>query len=368
MGEPPPPPAKGPQRLPVPRVIAPGIEGPEDVIVDGAGRILAGAADGRIWRFALPEAAGDARPEVVARTGGRPLGLEALPGGGLLVCDAERGLLRVDPDTGAVVTLADEAAGAPLRFCSNAAAAADGTVYFTVSSRRYGLEDWLGDILEHIGTGLLLRLRPGGEPEVLLEGLQFANGVALALDESFVAVAETGAYRVGRYWLSGPRAGQHDTLADGLPGFPDNISRDADGLFWIALAGPRLPGLGLLHRRGPAVRRAAWNAAKRVRPRPSRTVRVLAVGAGGGVVRDLRYARSPYRMVTSVSRHGSRLVMGSLVEGGIATFDLPPAPGAVPGIPDVPGTPGAPGAPGVPGISGAPGVSGGPGVSGDGVE
>ncbi|MFE7115858.1 SMP-30/gluconolactonase/LRE family protein [Streptomyces sp. NPDC057654] len=292
--------------------------------MDGAGRILAGAADGRIWRFALPEAAGDeVRPEVVARTGGRPLGLEAMPGGGLLVCDAERGLLRADPETGAVVTLADEAAGAPLRFSSNAAAASDGTVYFTVSSRRYGLDDWLGDILEHTGTGLLLRLRPGGEPEVLLDGLQFANGVALAPDESFVAVAETGAYRVGRYWLTGPRAGCHDTLADGLPGFPDNISRDAEGVFWIALAAPRRPGLGWLHRRSPAVRRAAWTAAQRVRSRPSRTLRVLAVGADGGIIRDLRCGGSPYRMVTSVSRCGARLVMGSLVEGGIAVSELP---------------------------------------------
>ncbi|MEU7041734.1 SMP-30/gluconolactonase/LRE family protein [Streptomyces varsoviensis] len=355
----PPPPAvasaKGPRPLPVPRVIAPEIEGPEDVIVDDAGRILAGAADGRVWRFALPEEpGGDIRPEVVARTGGRPLGLEAVPGGGVLVCDAERGLLRVDPETGAVVTLADAVAGAPLRFCSNAAAAADGTVYFTVSSRRYGLQDWLGDILEHTATGLLLRLRPGGEPEVLLDGLQFANGVALAPDESFVAVAETGAYRVSRYWLHGPRAGRYDCLADGLPGFPDNISRDvargirddissdssrdvspgisrdvprgADGVFWVALAGPRQPGLDWLHRRGPAAGRAAWKAARYAPPRPSRTVRVLGIGTDGGVVHDLRRARSPYRMVTSVSRAGSYLVMGSLTERGVAVLDLPPFP------------------------------------------
>ena len=89
--------------------------------------------------------------------------------------------------------LADSVAGSPLRFCSNAVAAADGTIYFTVSSRRHGLDDWLSDILEHEPTGLLVRLSPGGEPQVLLDGLQFANGVALAPDESYVMVAETGA-------------------------------------------------------------------------------------------------------------------------------------------------------------------------------
>ena len=43
--------------------------------------------------------------------------------------------------------------------------------------------------------------------EVVLEGLSFSNGVALASDRSFVAVAETRAHTVVRHWLTGPRAG-----------------------------------------------------------------------------------------------------------------------------------------------------------------
>jgi hypothetical protein len=56
----------------------------------------------------------------------------------------------------------------------------------------------------------------------MLTGLHFANGVALAADESFVAVAETGAYRLTRLWLSSPDPGRSDMLVDNLPGFPDN--------------------------------------------------------------------------------------------------------------------------------------------------
>ena len=167
------------------------------------------------------------------------------------MCDAQRGLLRVDPQDGTVGVLANKLGGEPLRFCSNVAAAADGTIYFSVSSRRYGLEDWMGDILEHTGTGQLLRLRPGGEPEVLLDGLQFANGVALAEDESFVVVAENGAYRLCRLRLTGPQAGRYDRLVSDLPGFPDNISRGRDGVFWVALAGPRERGIEVLHLRRP---------------------------------------------------------------------------------------------------------------------
>ena len=179
--------------------------GPEDVVADPRGRVLTGVADGRILRLDALADPVAARVEVIAETGGRPLGLELLPDGDLLVCDAERGLLRVDTGNGTVRILADAVAGEPLRFCSNAVALSDGSVYFTVSSRRYPLEHWIGDIVEHTGTGRLLRLAPGGDaPEVVLDGLQFANGIAAGADESFLVVAETGACRLLRLWLTGP--------------------------------------------------------------------------------------------------------------------------------------------------------------------
>ncbi|MFI5519996.1 SMP-30/gluconolactonase/LRE family protein [Streptomyces platensis] len=318
----------GPERLPTPRVVATEIRGPEDVVADAEGRVFTGAADGTMWQLTLPRTgAGRTVATAVAHTGGRPLGLEPTTEGRLLVCDAQRGLLRIDPDDGAVCVLADELSGEPLRFCSNVAAAADGTIYFSVSSRVYGLDDWMGDIVEHTGTGQLLRLRPGATPEVLLDGLQFANGVALAEDETFVVVAESGAYRLCRFWLKGPQAGRCDHLVSDLPGFPDNISRGPGGMFWVALAGPREPGIDLLHRTAPKVRRAVWHGVKPMRPRPRRTVRVMALRPDGTVVCDLRLARSPYRMVTSVCRSGAFLIMGSLTECGLAVceFDGTPA-------------------------------------------
>ncbi|WP_235463666.1 SMP-30/gluconolactonase/LRE family protein [Streptomyces platensis] len=322
----------GPQTLPALRIVAPEIEGPEDVVADADGTLFAGAADGVIWRLRVSAPGAADETTAVAHTGGRPLGLEPLPGGELLVCDARRGLLCVDPRHGSVRVLADEVAGAPLRFASNVTAAADGTVYFTVSSRRYGLDEWLGDFLEHTGTGQLLRLRPGGTPEVLLDGLQFANGVALAPDESFLAVAETGARRLSRYRLTGPRAGTTDTLADELPGYPDNLSLGPDGTFWVALARPRSAGVELLHGLPRGVRRTAWEVAKRLRlslpPHP--TARVLAFRPDGGPAWDLSAVRSPYRMVTGVCRTEHLLALGSVAERGIAVCAFPGADGSFP--------------------------------------
>ncbi|MEU0074196.1 SMP-30/gluconolactonase/LRE family protein [Streptomyces sp. NPDC006332] len=307
------------------RYLAVGGRGPEDVVADARGRVLTGVEDGRILR--LDGLTGPAAPrvEVLAETGGRPLGLELHPDGTLLVCDAERGLLRIDLANGGVRVLADSVAGEPLRFCSNAVALSDGSVYFTVSSRRYPLRQWIGDIVEHTGTGRLLRLAPGSDtPEVLLEGLQFANGLAPSGDESFLVVAETGACRLTRYWLTGPRAGHGELFTDSLPGMPDNIWRSGPrGPVWVSLAGPRIPVLESLHRGTASVRSAAARLAVRAPFRPTGTIGVLAVDDDGRVVHHLTRRHSGFRMVTSVCESEGHLVLGSLWERGVAVCEAP---------------------------------------------
>lgn len=315
--------------VPVRYISLPG-QGPEDVVADSAGRVLTGVSDGRILRVDGLDDPPTARVEHVGEIGGRPLGLELLPDGGLLVCCADGALLRMDLDGRAaqVRLLTDSAAGERLRFCSNAVSLPDGTVYFTVSSRVHPLRDWMGDIVEHTGTGRLLRLAPGArEAEVVLEGLQFANGLARSADDSFLIVAETGARRLTRFRLTGPRAGQAEPLVEHLPGFPDNMWRGTpDGPVWVALAGPRVPPLDLLHRAAPAVRRRAARLARHAPFRPSGRTGVLAVDDDGRTVHRLTRRRSGFRMVTSVCEAGGRLVLGSLVERGIAVCEAPPTP------------------------------------------
>ncbi|MEU5632329.1 SMP-30/gluconolactonase/LRE family protein [Streptomyces rishiriensis] len=313
-------------------------QGPEDVVADPGGRVLTGVSDGRILRVDGLDDPPTARVEHVAEIGGRPLGLELLPDGDLLVCSADGALLRVDPDgTGSVRVLTGSAAGERLRFCSNVVALPDGTVYFTVSSRVHPLEDWMGDIVEHTGTGRLLRLEPGArEAEVVLEGLQFANGLARSADDAFLIVAETGARRLTRFHLTGPRAGRAEPLVERLPGFPDNMWRGApDGPVWVALAGPRVPPLDLLHRAGPAVRRRAARLALHAPYRPWGGTGVLAIDDDGRTVVPysplrsgagapaLTRRRSGFRMVTSVCETGGLLVLGSLVERGLALCEAP---------------------------------------------
>ena len=167
--------------------------GAEDVVVATHGPyegfVFTGTEDGAIWRVS-PDGA---KIDRVADTAGRPLGIEIDLDGRLLVCDAHRGLLRVDTRSGGVEAVADSVDGVRMVFCNNAAIASDGTVWFSDSSTSYGIEDWRSDILMATRTGRLLRRDPDGTTTTVLDGLDFANGVALAADESYVAVAESGA-------------------------------------------------------------------------------------------------------------------------------------------------------------------------------
>jgi sugar lactone lactonase YvrE len=293
-------------------------QGAEDVLVGPEGEVYTGTEDGTVWRV---RDAG-ARLERVGFTAGRPLGLEWLPDGRILVCDARVGLLAMDPGTGAVEELTRLVHGRRMVFCNNAAVAGDGTVFFTDSSRVYGIDRWKADVVENTCTGRLLRRDPDGSVSVVLDGLRFANGVALAADESYVAVAETAGRTVVRRWLTGERAGETDHLAADLPGYPDNIARGSDGLVWVTVASPRDPVVEGLMRGPMPLRRAAWRLPEPLQPKPKRTARVMAFDDAGTVVHDRSFDASSFHMVTGVREHDGRVWLGSLVEPAVAVFEV----------------------------------------------
>jgi sugar lactone lactonase YvrE len=308
------PPRATPEPLPPLTVVPVNGVGPEDVLVD-KGHVFTGVDDGRILRL-TPDGR---RLDLIADTGGRPLGLEWYPDGRLLVCDAKRGLLLVSRQTGEIEVLVPR--GPDLRLCNNAAVAEDGTVYFTDSTSRFELEYWKADLLEHSGTGRLLRRLPDGTVEVLLSGLYFANGVALAPDESYVVVASTGSYRLDKLALPSRK---HTTLAENMPGFPDNIAIGSDGLVWVAMAAARVPALDLALRLPPVIRKAVWMLPEPLQVKDKRVVWVRAIdGADGRVVHDYRGVRSDYHFVTGVREDDGVVYLGSLDERAVAYFSLP---------------------------------------------
>jgi sugar lactone lactonase YvrE len=309
--------------------------GPEDVLVDGAGRLLAGGADGHIWCWdaahatravhtahADPAGAADAgrppRPRVFADTGGRPLGLEFDPrDGSLIVCDAWRGLLRITED-GSITTLATTAAGRPIVFCNNASVARDGTVFFTDSSHRYPITAWKRDLLEYRPNGRVLAWHPESrQTEVVHDGLYFPNGVALTPDESALVLAETSTHRLLRIRLDGRAGGGQPELLTDLPAYPDNISAVGDGTYWVALASPRLPIAERLLPH-PRIRQVAALLPDRLQPQPRRYGLAALVDGEGRLRRALHGPTGRYHMITGVRQHGDTLWLGSLAEPAVA--------------------------------------------------
>lgn len=322
---PPPAPARARQEtsdIPLPELRVfdiPG-EGPEDVLVDPHdGTVLTGVADGRILRVSPSD--GTVTP--VADTQGRPLGLEWMADGRLLVCDARRGLLAVDPSDGQVETLVTDAGGQPITFCNNAAVTSDGSIWFSDSSARFGIDDWKADILEHGGTGRLLRRTPDGTVDVVADGLQFPNGVATAGSPARILVAESGSYSVSAVRPEG-RPPEVTPLLTNLPGFPDNMATGTDGLLWIAMASPRNPLVDRLAALPGALRRIVWALPDAVQPHPAGDVWVVALEPQTGrVVHDLQGTHPAFGMATGVREHHGTVWVGSLTSTTIACFDLP---------------------------------------------
>ena len=293
-------------------------EGAEDVLLGDDGTVYTGTADGSVLAV-RPD--GD-QVTRVARTGGRPLGLEWLGDGRMLVCDAKLGLLALDTATGAIESLGADVHGRRMVFCNNAAVHSDGTIFFSDSSTEHSIEDWKADVAEDTHTGRLLRRDVDGSIEVLVDGLRFANGVALSAAEDFVCVAESTGRTVVRRWLTGPEAGTTDHLAPELDGYPDNISRGTDGLIWVTIASPKDPALELIHRSPMWVRRALLKLPEAIQPAPKRTVRVVALDESGTTVHDVSLPADEYHMATGVREREGRVWLGSLAEPAVAWFDV----------------------------------------------
>lgn len=295
--------------------------GPEDVDIDAEGRIYAGYHDGRILRFS---ATGEEQ-ELFADTEGRPLGLDFAPDGSLVVADAIKGLLAIRKD-GTIRVLSTEADGLPYAFTDDLDVASDGSIYFSDASSKWEYGEHIQDILEHGGHGRLLRYQPiAGVAEVLMDDLQFANGVALAKDESYVLVNETGSYRVLRYWLKGDRAGESEVFIDNLPGIPDGISTGED-FHWLALYAPRVEQIDRASDK-PFLRKLAYRLPEFMREEIGHYAMVLALDSKGDVIHNLQDpSPNSYAPITSVEERNGQLYLGSLIRDAIGRIDAPPRP------------------------------------------
>ncbi|GAA12651.1 hypothetical protein GOALK_056_00840 [Gordonia alkanivorans NBRC 16433] len=284
--------------------------------LDGA--LICGVTGGAIVR--IDPSTG--QRSTIADTGGRPLGLEVCDDGRLIVCDAHKGLLQVDQFTGAVETLVDQVDGVRLRFCSNAAAGPDGTVWFTESTNRFDFEHYMGALLEHRPSGRLFRRDPDGTVTTVLGGLYFPNGVALAPDRRSLLFTETGNSSLSRLWLAGPRQGEVEVLLSNMHGFPDNMSRFAGGRSWIAMTNPRNAVLDRSATWPGFIRSAIWQLPDIMRPNPETIVWAVCVDPDGRVVDEVRGVHPSFDTATGAVENAGKLYLASVWQDSLLAIDL----------------------------------------------
>lgn len=234
------------------------LSGPESIVNIGD-VLFTGTADGRVVKLENGEI------ETIARFGsgpcktrddeptcGRPLGIRAGPNGTLFVVDAYKGLFEVNPQKRSVkVLLSSETPieGKKMSFVNDLTVTRDGRkIYFTDSSSKWQRRDYLLLVMEGTDDGRLLEYDTvTKEVKVLLDQLQFPNGVQLSPEEDFVLVAETAMARIRRVYVSGLMKGGADMFVENMPGFPDNIRPSSSGGYWVAAATIRAnPGFSML--------------------------------------------------------------------------------------------------------------------------
>jgi sugar lactone lactonase YvrE len=271
-------------------------------------------------------------------TKGSPLGIAFDQNNNLLVADAYLGLLAITPN-GRITTLTNRVDGSgegysktshsqidslqinspQINYADDVDIAADGKIYFSDASTKFAAKTNGGtyqasllDTLEHGGHGRLLVYNPEDKTtKILMSGLNFANGVAVAADSSFVLVIETGSYRIHKYWLQGEKTGQSEIVIDNLPGFPDNIVRGHEGRFWVGLVAPRNKLLDALSNY-PFVRKIIQRLPAHMRPEAEHYAHVFAIDKQGKVLLSLQDPRGNYHTTTGVLETDNWLYISSL--------------------------------------------------------
>ena len=213
------------------QVLASGLDHPEAVAWWG-GAVWCGTESGDLLRIDPATGA----TSVVAATGGFLLGLAFDADGRCYACDSKLGrVLRISQD-GAVESVADSAGGRKLACPNYLLFSSGGTLYVTDSGPGWEADD-----------GFLLRIPPGGQPEIVSEEcLRFPNGLALSADERTLYVVESRLPGVVTYDLGagavGPRREFRAASRDGARRAGPGCQRSP--LRILLAARPRLPHPG----------------------------------------------------------------------------------------------------------------------------
>ncbi len=199
------------------------LEGPS---FDRAGRLyVTDIPYGRVFRVDP-----DGTWDQVAEYDGWPNGLKIHQDGRIFITDYKRGLMLLDPASGAVTPFLETVGSESFKGVNDLVFAPSGALYFTDQ----------GQTGMHDPTGRVYRLTPEGRLTCLLDTIPSPNGIVVDEDESFLLVAVTRANQIWRVPLHASGLITKVSIfahLHGGPSGPDGLALDATGCLLIAHAG-----------------------------------------------------------------------------------------------------------------------------------
>lgn len=304
-----------------------GWYGAEDFAVDQTGNIYCGVhakpndfSSGAILKITP---AGEIREFL--KTDGWITGMEFDQAGNLIALQNGVGLIKIDRQQHIDTLVSVTPDGAPILMGTGLQIGSDGTIYFANMSS----EDMSST---KTFNKLILELKPKGgvyayhpdreEVQTISEGHYFANGLALAQDESYLLLSETTKYRVLKIWLDKDRLGTTEIFMDNLPGFPNNLTRRDNGNFWIGFTTKRNDQLDKIHaKRG--MKKLVYGLPRFVQPKAEKFGMVLEVSEQGQVLHALY---DPEGQVVSeagaIEEVHNSLYLGGDVVSAVAKYPL----------------------------------------------
>jgi sugar lactone lactonase YvrE len=299
-----------------------GMSGPEAAVVSPDGSVIATSHEGWLVRWDGNQTEGVPFIDV----GGRPLGLDFDAHGNLWIANAYTGLMKLSP-LGELTTVVTEVDGIAVRYADDVAVAPNGKIYFSDASTRFAAKDYnstlaasLLDIMEHSDNGRVIEFDPAsGQTRTILANLTFANGVAADPQGQFILIAETGEYRVWKYWISGVDMGKSEVIIDNLPGFPDNVHVGNNGRYWIGITAPRSDILDDLAGE-PFWRKVIQRLPQALGPQVLPYGMVVAIDENGNVMENLQAPNGAAYATTGVTESRQYIYVTSLTAPFLARY------------------------------------------------
>lgn len=248
---------------------------------------------------------------IAARAGSSAFltGLSVGGDGSIVAVDERAGQVFRSTHGGELKPLFASVDGKRLRW-TNDVAVGEGFTLVTTTSQTRDLDKFLNEVLEHRGTGMLLRYdHANGATTVIRDDLEMANGVALLVDGQTALIAESSSYRIITQSLASVRPVEREA-ATNLPGFPGNIRAGEQHSFWVTLLSPRSDLIDALAGY-PIVRRMLASLPASVLPKPQAISCVVALDKTGDDWKVTPFALQGNRLpsFSTAVEHNGRLFL-----------------------------------------------------------